>query len=100
MNSSKVREAMEVLTAANSGVGPKGATMDDLMEAWAGGHPYGDDAHYDTCQHVYRLLEEALATTDEYAHLRGIIARARAEFFRDGPDGERCAAMLKVLDEE
>jgi len=62
----KIREAIEVLEQAACGaVGSNGATMDDLRAAWNNGRMYEDDAYYNTCQHAYRLLEEAvcLATT-------------------------------------
>jgi hypothetical protein len=63
---SKIKEAMGVLEQAACGaVGSNGATMDDLREAWSQGSLYIDDAYYNTCQHTYRILEEAmcLATT-------------------------------------
>ena len=63
---SKIKEAMEALEQAACGaVGSNGATMADLRAAWNQGSLYGDDAYYNTCQHAYRLLEEAvsMATT-------------------------------------
>ena len=53
----KIAEAMDVLQEAESAVGESGPTIDEMNAEWAQGRHYGDDAFYDTCQHVWRLLE-------------------------------------------
>ncbi|NCC85683.1 MAG: hypothetical protein EOM03_16405 [Clostridia bacterium] len=61
----QILEAMDVLSQASCGsIGPDGATMEEMEEAWEAGGTYGDDAYYDTCQHVWRLLEMAVAMSN------------------------------------
>lgn len=68
----QILEAMDVLSQASCGaIGPDGATMEEMEEAWEAGGTYGDDAYYDTCQHVWRLLEMAVAMSNDKAHWRG-----------------------------
>ena len=68
---SKIEDAMLVLeNAACGGVGPDDATMDELRQAWDEGRIYGDDAFSDTCQHAYRLLEQALK---DYMDLKRVV---------------------------
>lgn len=61
----QILEAMDVLSQASCGaIGPDGATMEEMEEAWEAGGTYGDDAYYDTCQHAWRLLEMAVAMSN------------------------------------
>lgn len=61
----QILEAMDVLSQASCGaIGPDGATMEEMEEVWEAGGTYGDDAYYDTCQHVWRLLEMAVAMSN------------------------------------
>lgn len=56
----QIEMAMEVLSQAScGGVGSEGATMEQLQDAWNQGEHYAHDAYYDSCQHAYRLLENA-----------------------------------------
>ena len=61
----QILEAMDVLSQASCGaIGPDGATMEEMEEAWEAGGTYDDDAYYDTCQHAWRLLEMAVAMSN------------------------------------
>jgi hypothetical protein len=56
-----IEAAMKVLVDAScGGVGAEGPTLSEMEEIWDSGNPAGGDAYYDTCQHAYRLLEQAL----------------------------------------
>ena len=58
------------MQASCGAIGPNGATMDELQEAWNDGHPYGEDSYYDTCQHAYRILEIAVDMSNVSVHRR------------------------------
>jgi hypothetical protein len=58
-----IRQAMGVLEEMPTGaIGETGPTIEEMIVEWEKGSCYGNDATYDTCQHVWRLLEMALAS--------------------------------------
>jgi hypothetical protein len=58
-----VNHAIDVLINAEPGVGPDGMTMAEMEAEWEQGKTACDSALYDACQHVYRLLENAMGKT-------------------------------------
>ncbi len=52
---SRVQETLEQMPCG--GIGPNGATEDDLDEAAAEGRHYGDDAMYHTAQQAWLQIE-------------------------------------------
>lgn len=66
----QIESAMSVLSQASCGtIGPRGATLEEMEEEWNAGRTYGDDAYYDTCQHAWRLLEIAVAMSNQKVRL-------------------------------
>jgi hypothetical protein len=56
-----VAQAMSVLCDATcGGIGPDGMTLQELQTQWDQGKTAENDSMYDTCQHVYRLLEKVM----------------------------------------
>lgn len=53
--------AMVILQGYPSGgVGERGPTLEEMEEVWESCDVYDDDAGYDTCQHAWLVLHEAL----------------------------------------
>lgn len=57
-----VDEAVGILEDAScGGIGEHGPTLDEMVqEWWESGRTVEDDAYYDTCQHVWRVLEKLI----------------------------------------
>lgn len=64
----RIRDAMEILEAAGcGGVGADGMTGDEMLAVWNRGDVPCDDAYYETCQHAWLTLREALDAMKEDA---------------------------------